>query len=407
MPTSTTSPNMNLVIPTVGQEPGPTYAFDINAALTLIDQHDHTNGKGVQITPQGLNLNSTVTMVGTSGQGIVNLSKLSLVPQSSTPPTNTIYESGVDLYYVDGNSNNIRLTLNGAVNGTPGSIANLVAPASASYVASSQKFVWQSDVNTAANMDFGSAIMRNISPNSTFALTLSPPAGLSSNYNIVLPTLPGSQLFVTLDTSGNLGTASNIQGTQIAANSLTGTQLANTTVTGNKIAAATITGSNIAAATITGSNVAGGTIAGSNIATGASGIGISNMANANVVVSSSSGLFSQGVGGGSTQITHFSISIFAYPNRPVKIFIVPDGSVSSFPPVTQPAQFTTASESNVALFKNGTVLQCWSMFASQNPPMFIDYNASGLTTYSILVQTPSGSSGVFVCYNQVMVAIQD
>ena len=33
----TNSPNMNLPIPTVGGEPGPNYATDVNSSLTLVD----------------------------------------------------------------------------------------------------------------------------------------------------------------------------------------------------------------------------------------------------------------------------------------------------------------------------------------------------------------------------------
>ena len=43
--TSTTS-NMALILPTPGERLGPTWASDLNTALTLVDEHDHTSGKG-------------------------------------------------------------------------------------------------------------------------------------------------------------------------------------------------------------------------------------------------------------------------------------------------------------------------------------------------------------------------
>lgn len=215
---STQSTNMNLIIPNVGSEPGPTYAQDVNSSLTIIDMHDHSSGNGVQITPDGLNININLDFGGNFAS---NIAGLILAPQVSTPDVNTLYETGVDLYYVDGNGNNVRITQSGGVAGSPGSISNLTSPASASYVALSQTFVWQSDTSIAANMDFGSAILRNLAPNSTFGLTLSPPAALSSNYTLTLPSLPASQKIMTLDNSGNMSAPYVVDNTTIEISSNT------------------------------------------------------------------------------------------------------------------------------------------------------------------------------------------
>lgn len=192
---------MSLTIPGVGTEAGPDFALEINSALTLLDQHDHTPGKGVPISPAGMNINDTLAF---NNNFLSQVAGVSLLAQSTTPGLSTVYQSGVDLYFVDGLGNNVRLTQSGGTAGTPGSITNLIAPASATYVSGTSTFVWQSDVNTAANMDAGSLLLRNLSPNSTFALTLSAPAGLANNYGITLPLLPSVQSFVTLDNSGQM-----------------------------------------------------------------------------------------------------------------------------------------------------------------------------------------------------------
>jgi hypothetical protein len=191
---------MNMPIPVVGSEPGPEWATDLNDCLNIVDIHDHTPGSGVQITPSGLDINTALTF---NSNFATDLAGLSLIAQSGTPANNTIYESGVDLYYVDGVGNNIQITANGGVAGSPGSIANLTSPASASYVAGSSTFVWQSDVNTPANMDGGSVIIRNITASSK-GITLTAPAALGSNYSITLPALPASQKIMTLDATGAL-----------------------------------------------------------------------------------------------------------------------------------------------------------------------------------------------------------
>lgn len=216
-----TSPNMNLPVPVVGQEPGPEYATDVNNSLNLIDAHNHSPGSGVQVTPDGLNINTALTF---NTNAATNLAYLNLVPQSIVPGLNTIYEQGVDLFYVDGIGNNIRITQGGGVAGTPGSIANLTPPASASYVSAASTFVFQSNTNIAANLDAASLLMRNISPNSTFALTLQPPT-LGANYSITLPPTPGSTSFLQMAPNGvqsaSVAVSQGIQDSNIASATLT------------------------------------------------------------------------------------------------------------------------------------------------------------------------------------------
>lgn len=244
----TLSPSMNLPIPTVGQQPGPEYALNVNAALTLIDQHDHTAGNGVAITPQAININEALTF---NNNPLTSVSYTQFTPQTSTPSAlDTFYVKGVDAYFIDGNGNDVRITQSGGVAGSPGSITNLTLPASVTYVAVSKTFVFQSDVSAAANLDGASVLLRNITPNSTYALTLQPPATLSNNYSITLPTLPASTSFLTMSSSGGMVASVPTAGG----------------ITGSNIGTATITGSNIAAATIQGSNIAASTVALSNMA---------------------------------------------------------------------------------------------------------------------------------------------
>lgn len=220
------SPLMNLPIPGVGSENGPQYATDINNSLTIIDGHNHSPGSGNQITPSGLDINSNLPM---NLNFLTQAAGVTFAPQSSAPANLTEYTNSTDLFFVDGLGNNIQITASGGIAGTPGSIANLTSPASATYVAGSSTFVWQSGTSIAANMDFGSALLRNLSPNSTFALTLSPPANLTSNYTLTLPSLPSSLSIMTLDTSGNISapysTSGGLPGSAIVPASITETQM--------------------------------------------------------------------------------------------------------------------------------------------------------------------------------------
>lgn len=187
---NTLSPNMSLILPTVGQEPGPNWALDINSSMSLIDQHNHAAGSGVQITPAGIDINTDLPINSNNitGPRSVRFSA-QLSPLALGIDIGCIYVSGADLYYNDTLGNQVRLTIAGGVNGTPGSIAGLVAPATATYVPANQTFVWQSNVNTSASLDSGPLLIRNIVANSN-AITITPPNPLPADYTVTLPSAP-------------------------------------------------------------------------------------------------------------------------------------------------------------------------------------------------------------------------
>lgn len=201
----TISPNMNLTIPGVALTGSPAWAEDLNNSLSLIDSHNHSNGQGVQITPEGIDINAEFPMNGndiTDARSVRFASQGS--PLSLPSDLGCIYVSGADLYYNDTAGNQVRITQSGAVVGTPGSITALAAPASATYVAGNGTFVWQQAVNTAANMDMASAIIRKTTASSA-GITIAAPVGLSVDYTMSLPSAPPAQTtLLAMDPSGNL-----------------------------------------------------------------------------------------------------------------------------------------------------------------------------------------------------------
>ena len=207
MPNTTTTASMGLIVPTVGSETGPTYATDLNTDLSTIDVHDHSSGKGVAITPSGLNISSDLTFLGNNALAIKSV-RFNAQGAALSGPSDLgcCYVTGVDLYYNDENGNQIQITKNGGLNGTPGSISGLSAPASASYVSATPAFVFQSNTNTSANIDGGSLVIRQNIANAK-GITLSSPSSLAANYTVTLPTgVPTSEAAVTLDNSGTMTT---------------------------------------------------------------------------------------------------------------------------------------------------------------------------------------------------------
>ena len=201
------TPNMGLTVPSAGLTSGPQFALDINNSLTILDQHNHTPGSGVAITPLAIDINSDLTFAGNNAT-FLRTTRFS--PQATSPAgvndKGCLYVLGVDLYYNDESGNVIRLTQSGSIVGTSGSITGLTSPASASYSSVGSTFIWQSGTNIAANMDMGSITLRNLTAGSD-GVTISPPSSLSTNYTLTLPVIPPAIDMMVMDTAGNMSNA--------------------------------------------------------------------------------------------------------------------------------------------------------------------------------------------------------
>ncbi len=239
------TPNMGLPNPIPSVAPSPAWAQDLSDCMVAIDGHTHVPGSGIPVTPGGLNINADLPF---NDNNATSMRSVRMQPQSAPLALATdlgcLYESGVDLYYNDGNGNQVRITASGNVVGTAGSITGLVSPASATYVPGDETFVWQSDVNTPANMDMASAILRNLTANS-HSYELTPPASLGADFTLTLPAI-GTAGFVKMDASGVQSTQAQIQTADIAALAITTAKIANGAVTTTQISNGTVKQSNMA-----------------------------------------------------------------------------------------------------------------------------------------------------------------
>lgn len=236
------TPNMNLILPTPGVDPGPDYAQENNTSFTSIDSHDHTPGKGVPITPSGLSITIDLDFLQ---HNAVNLRAARFVPQTSlipavAPDLNEVYVQGVDLYYIDGNGNNVRITQGGSVTGATGTITGLPSgTAGAAYSSIAKTFIFSSATGVPANLDAGSVLLRDLTT-PTNAVTLAAPNSLAASYTLTMPpSLPGSQQLLQVGTSGNMVASNAIVG----AFSSSGLASLNSglTVTGATLGSTTIT----------------------------------------------------------------------------------------------------------------------------------------------------------------------
>jgi len=243
------SPNMNLTLPSVGVTIGSEWATELNNAFLTVDAHNHASGSGVQITPSGININADLPLVSnnlTQARSIRFTAQAS--PLALASDLACIYASGVDLYYNDGNGNQVRMTQSGNVAGSTGSISGLSSPASASYSAGT--FIFQQAAATPATMDAGSVIIRNLTA-SAYGATVKVPNALAADYNITLPSLPASTTkILNMDTAGNMSASYVVDNStiEISANTI---QVKDAGITTAKILDSAVTTAKINAGAVT------------------------------------------------------------------------------------------------------------------------------------------------------------
>ena len=193
--TSTTT-YMSLTLPTPGERLGPTWASDLNTALTSIDAHDHaTVGRQLGSAAIGIDADLSFTVVsGTStiayaatnmkylGMSL-NTSPSTALPSASYP--NIAFAGGTagDLYFNDGAGNQIQLTSAGVLNAS--------GVSAISFSASSTNISTDTTLSVSDDLSYY--------PVDT--------SGTAGTLTITLPSAPtGGRFFIIKDISGNAAT---------------------------------------------------------------------------------------------------------------------------------------------------------------------------------------------------------
>lgn len=109
------TPNMNLDLPTVSTTLGPEWASLLNAALELVDAHDHSSGKGTQITPAGILINALFDI---NSQNLSDANSYGLVNRASADTSNlgSIQRISGDLYWITPAGASVQITSGSSLN---------------------------------------------------------------------------------------------------------------------------------------------------------------------------------------------------------------------------------------------------------------------------------------------------
>lgn len=122
MSTNQVDPVTGIVIPTPGQEPGPTYASDVSNALLTVAHLTHTgvaNLDGYQIPSAGININADLSA---QGFNLTNLRSTRYQSQSSplvgSGDINALYFNQGEFWLNDGAGQHVQVSKNGVLNST-------------------------------------------------------------------------------------------------------------------------------------------------------------------------------------------------------------------------------------------------------------------------------------------------
>ncbi len=363
-----TTPLMNLVLPTVGSEPGPDWASDLNSAFEAVDAHDHTSGNGALIPSAGININSDLGFNGYNAT-LLRSARLSSQAASLSEATDKNCLSVVlgDLYYNNGSGTAIQLTsgsgLNAAsIGGIGGDYAT--STASVSYSDTTKVFSFTQSSGVTAKMSFGDiALYENAA--SANPITIKSPSSLASSYTLTLPPfLPGTG-------SGFLRvTSSGVMGALVEADSST-LEISGSSL---RVKASGITANEIATSAVTPVKI---------------------LAPVNSALISSGATFS-GTSTSFADVTGASVTITG-TGKPVMMFITSSSNSSHY-------TIEGASATTFAWVKNGTIMSQFFCSSGDTPYnlLYMDTSpAAGTNTYKL--QYKVGSGTLFIYRAQIMV----
>lgn len=112
-----TLPNMSLITPTLGGDSG-TWDDKINACFGLIDAHDHTSGKGVQVPVSGLNINADFAMAGNAVTGLGSIAFNAVTALAAGSKRLFVSSADNELYWRTNAGTNVKLTSGTSINTT-------------------------------------------------------------------------------------------------------------------------------------------------------------------------------------------------------------------------------------------------------------------------------------------------
>lgn len=217
-----TTPNMSLVLP-VDHASTDLWGAILNTVFPLIDSHDHTTGKGVQIQAAALKINADVAWsFGGVNYAITALSACDFTPvaaASVTAYSSALFANSSDannLYYRNSAGTNVKITSGSTLNvsivgGIGGDYASVGALLSFDDATDSYWLQQQGGPRPWARVRVGDVDIYETAASITNRIRVQSPAALVASYALTLPpALPGSTLALQVSSAGVMSLSNTI-----------------------------------------------------------------------------------------------------------------------------------------------------------------------------------------------------
>lgn len=110
-----TAPYNNLTLPDPTVTSGPTWSEELNAAITTLDAHDHTPGKGTLVPAAGLNINADLSFNSHAATALTKTAFTSQASAFSAATTSAVYVINGDLWYNNNSGTPVQLTAGSSI----------------------------------------------------------------------------------------------------------------------------------------------------------------------------------------------------------------------------------------------------------------------------------------------------
>lgn len=198
------TPDMNLLINVAGVTTDPTWSNNITSNFNTIDSHDHSPGKGVQITPAGMDITEDLNFNQNNATDL-NSTQFANLGSTLTNQNSSYFVNGN--FYINNNSATpVQITSGAGLNiasvkGIGGDYGGVGVNALVSYNAASVFYQFFSASGIYSAVLTGPLTLFNIASGSQ-GITFNAPSTATA-YTITLPAnVPGSQSVITIDNTG-------------------------------------------------------------------------------------------------------------------------------------------------------------------------------------------------------------
>lgn len=200
-----TLPNMSLITPTLGGDSG---AWDdkINAALALIDAHDHKSGKGLAINTSAITIDADLSVAGYSLTSLGKIAFSAITAPVSGSKNLFVNSSDNELYWRTDSGTNVQLTDGASINtalvgGIVGDYSSVGAEVA--YDDANDRYTFKQQSGTWARLASGPVRIYEFNTSESVYVEHAVAAALAASYTVTWPAaLPAGASIIQISSAG-------------------------------------------------------------------------------------------------------------------------------------------------------------------------------------------------------------